>query len=44
MLLDTLGASLLGNMLEGRGIERAGYGNEKEKGIVRDDYGNEINF
>ena len=44
MLLDTLGANLSGNMLEGRGIERAGSWNEKGKGIVRDDYGNEIDF
>ena len=26
MLLDTLGASLLGNLLSGKGIARAGYG------------------
>ena len=29
MLLDTLGASLLGNMLAGRGVIRAGYGPKK---------------
>ena len=29
MLLVTLGASLLGNMLSGKGILRAGYGNKK---------------
>ena len=28
MLLGTLGASLLGNMLAGKGIVRAGYGKE----------------
>ena len=28
MLLDTLGASLLGNMLAGRGVIRAGYGSK----------------
>ena len=28
MLLDTLGASLLGNMLAGKGIVRAGYGSK----------------
>ena len=33
MLLGTLGVSLLGNLLTGTGIERAGYGNKKEKGI-----------
>ena len=35
MLLDTLGASLLGNLLAGKGILRAGSGNKKRKGIVR---------
>ena len=34
MLLGTLGASLLGNILIGKGINKAG------KGIVRADYGN----
>ena len=29
MLLDTLGASLLGNMLAGRGVIRVGYGSKK---------------
>ena len=32
MLLCTLGASLLGNMLAGKWIARTGYGNKKEKG------------
>ena len=31
MLLGTLGASLLGNLLTGKGIVRAGPGNKKEK-------------
>ena len=35
MLLDTLGASLLGNLLSGKCIARAGSG----KGIVRAGYG-----
>ena len=40
MLLGTLGASLLGNLLTGKGIVRAGsghpsYENKKGKGIVR---------
>ena len=43
MLLGTLGASLLGNMLAGKGIVRAGYGKKKGKRIVRAGYGN-INF
>ena len=48
MLLGTLGASLLGNLLTGKGIERAGSGrpsssasqNDKGKGIVRAGYSN----
>ena len=35
MLLGTLGASLLGNLLTGKGILRAGTGNKKEKRILR---------
>ena len=35
MLLGTLGASLLRNLLAGKGIVRAGSGNKKGKGIVR---------
>ena len=35
MLLGTLEASLLGNLLAGKGIVRAGSGNKKGKGIVR---------
>ena len=35
MLLGTLGASLLGNLLAEKGIVRASSGNEKGKGIVR---------
>ena len=34
MLLGTLGASLLGNLLTGKEIVRAGSGNKKEEGIV----------
>ena len=30
MLLGTLGASLLGNILAGKGIVRAGYGNKTD--------------
>ena len=52
MLLGTLGASLLGNLLSGKGIVRAGTGNKKGKGIVRAGYGrpwssasqNKLNF
>ena len=41
MLLGTLGASLLGNLLPGKGIARAGYGHppKKGKGILRAGYG-----
>ena len=34
MLLGTLGASLLGNLLAGKGILRAGSGNNKGKGML----------
>ena len=40
MLLGTLGATLLGNLLTGKGILRAGSGNKKGKGIVRAGSGN----
>ena len=40
MLLGTLGASLLGNLLARKGIVRAGSGNKKGKGIVRAGSGN----
>ena len=44
MLLGTLGASLLGNLLSGKGILRAGSGNKKRnnkgKGILKDGSGN----
>ena len=39
MLLDSLGASLLRNLLSGKGIVRAGSGIKKRKGIVRAGYG-----
>ena len=44
MLLGTLGASLLGNLLSGKGIVRAGSGNEERKGIVRPGSWNEMDF
>ena len=44
MLLDTLGASLLENILAGKGILRAGSGNKKGKGIVRVGFGKEWDF
>ena len=42
MLLGTLGASLLGNLLTGKGFVRAGYGNNKGKRVVRAGYGNHL--
>ena len=36
LLLGTLGASLLGTILVGKGIVRTGSENKKRKGIVRD--------
>ena len=40
MLLGTLGASLLGNLLTGKGFVRAGPCNNKGKGVVRAGYAN----
>ena len=52
MLLGTLGASLLGNLLAGKGILRSGTGhpsssalqNSKGKGIVRAGSGRPLSF
>ena len=47
MSLGTLGASLLGNILTGKGIYRAGKSkgiNRAEEGIVRAGYGNKMDF
>ena len=44
MLFDTLGASLLGNLLIRKGILRAGSGNKKAKGIVRAGTGKKKGF
>ena len=51
MLLGTLGTSLLGNILAGKGmnrggerIERGGYRNKKSQGIVRAGHGNKVDF
>ena len=40
--LCTLGASLLGNLLTGKRIVRAGSGNNKGKGVVIAGYGNQL--
>ena len=42
MVLGALGASLLGKMLAGKGIVRAGYGHGK--GIVKGGYENKMDF
>ena len=42
MLLSTLDASLLGNLLTGKGFVRAGSGNNKGKCVVRVGYGNKL--
>ena len=44
MLLGTLGATLLGNLVSRKGILRAGSGNIKGKGVVRAGYGKEWDF
>ena len=47
MLLGTLGASLLGNLLIGKGIYRAGKGKgiyRAREGIVRAGYGSKMDF
>ena len=44
MLLGILGTSLLGNLLTGKGIVRAGSGNKKGKEIVRAGSGEQWDF
>ena len=44
ILLGTLRAGLLGNLLPGKEIVTASSGNKKGKGIVRADYGNKMDF
>ena len=47
MLLGTLGASLSGNLLTGKGINRAGKGkgiNRAGEGIATAGYGNKMDF
>ena len=43
-LLGTLGATLLGNLLAGKGIVRVGSENKKGKGIVRAGTGKQRDF
>ena len=42
MLLGTLGASLLGNMLTRKGILRVGYGSKQGKGMLIAGYGSKV--
>ena len=42
MLLRTLDASLLGNLLTGKGFIRAGCGNNKGKRVVKGGYSNQL--
>ena len=44
MFLGTLGATLLGKLLAGKGMVRAGSENEKEKGIVTAGTGKQWDF
>ena len=44
MLLGALGVSLLGNLLTGKGILRAGSGNKKGRGILRAGSGKQWDF
>ena len=44
MLLSTLGASFIGNLLSGKGIVRACSGNKKGEAILRAGYGNKTDF
>ena len=47
MFLCTLGASLLGNLLTGRGVNRAGKGRGKNRAgeeVLRAAYGNKLDF
>ena len=44
MILSTLGASLLGNLLARKGTVRAGSGNKKGRGILRADCGKQWDF
>ena len=44
ILLGTLGATLLGNMLTGKEVLRACYGNKEVKGVLRDGYRSKMGF
>ena len=44
MLLGSLGASLLGKLLTGKGMLRAGHGYKDGKGMLRAGYGYKLDF
>ena len=45
MLLGTLGASLLGNILSGKGVNKKANGiNRAGEGVIKAGYGNKENF
>ena len=44
ILLGTLEASLLGNVLTGKGMLRAGYGKKEGTGMLRVGYGSKMDF
>ena len=44
MLLGTLGGTLVGNLLSGKGIVKTGSGNNKGKGTVRAGSGKQLDF
>ena len=44
ILLGKLGASLLGNIIAGKGINKSGYGNKKGKEIIGASYGSKLDF
>ena len=44
MLLGTLDASLLGNILASKGITRTGYGSKEGKRTLRAGYGSKLDF
>ena len=44
VLIRTLGANLLGNILAGKEINRSGYVNKKRKGLIKAGYGSKFYF
>ena len=42
MVLGTLASTLLGNMLSGKGVLRAGYRNKQGEGVIRAGYNSSV--